>query len=588
MPVLRRVGRTFVIPVATTFILLSFLSFCLTNTVPAPAVLPGNAQTSVTPGNSRLEGDLSQQRANAVKEAFQHAWDGYSKYCFGEDEINTITSNCSNPRNQWGASAIDGLSTALVMQIQPIVSQVLDLIAKIDFSQTETQVSLFETTIRYLAGMLSAYDLLKGPLAGLVSDTTAVDQLLVQSKSLADALSFAFDTPTGIPHNDLFFTPNKSDNGLSTNGLATTGSLILEWTRLSDLLGDGKYAALTEKAQKFLLNPQPQTAEPFPGLLGTRITISNGRFEDSRGGWGGGDDSFYEYLIKMYVYDPARYSVYRDRWVLAADSSIKYLASHPSSRPELTFLATFNSRSLINSSQHLTCFDGGNFLLGGSVLGRQDYIDFGLALVNGCHNTYNSTATRIGPEAFSWKSSTAISGDGGFSEKAGFRITDAKYDLRPEVLESYYYAFRVTGDQKYRDWAWDAFLAINATCRTDIGFSAISNVNTAGGGVKKGKQESFMFAEVLKYAYLIHSEVRLSNRSFKMKNSSRNKNVLMISVVIQDAVWQVAQNGSNAFVFNTEAHPMKVYLDPEEKNRKVLQFIKAVTEQILVNVTLTE
>lgn len=31
--------------------------------------------------------------------------------------------------------------------------------------------------------------------------------------------------------------------------------------------------------------------------------------------------------------------------------------------------------------------------LGRLVVGRQDYIDFGLALVNGCHSLYNSTLT---------------------------------------------------------------------------------------------------------------------------------------------------------------------------------------------------
>lgn len=65
--------------------------------------------------------------------------------------------------------------------------------------------------------------------------------------------------------------------------------------------------------QTYLLNPQPAFAEPFPGLVGTNIAIENGSFVDAQGGWNGGDDSFYEYLIKMFVYDPTRFSDYRDR-----------------------------------------------------------------------------------------------------------------------------------------------------------------------------------------------------------------------------------------------------------------------------------
>ena len=59
----------------------------------------------------------------------------------------------------------------------------------------------------------------------------------------------------------------------------------------------------------------------------------------------------------------------------------------------------------------------------------------------------------------------------------------------------------------YQDWAWDAFLAINATTRAGQGFSAISNVNAANGGSFLNVQESFLFAEVLKYSYLIHAPV---------------------------------------------------------------------------------
>ena len=115
------------------------------------------------------------------------------------------------------------------------------------------------------------------------------------------------------------------------------------------------------------------------------------------------------------------------------------------SRPDLTFLASYVNTSFVNSSEHLTCFDGGNFLLGGSALGRQDYIDFGLALVNGCYDTYNSTLTGIGPEEFSWNTTGVDSANEEFYNANGFYITNPLYDLRPEVIESFYYAYRITG-----------------------------------------------------------------------------------------------------------------------------------------------
>jgi len=138
-----------------------------------------------------------------------------------------------------------------------------------------------------------------------------VATLLKQAETLATRLSFAFDTVSGIPANNLFFNNNTSAD--ITNGLATVGTLVLEWTRLSDLTGNSTYANLAQKGESYLLNPTPASGEPFPGLLGSKVSLQTGQFMDSSGGWGGGTDSFYEYLIKMYVYDPTRFGNYRDR-----------------------------------------------------------------------------------------------------------------------------------------------------------------------------------------------------------------------------------------------------------------------------------
>jgi len=207
------------------------------------------------------------------------------------------------------------------MQIPEIVNQIVDYVPDIDWSVSANNeaVSLFETTIRYVAGLLSGYDLLNGPLSGLVDDVSwlpshaekhhktddmlskqksKVDPLLQQAANLANNLSYAFDTPSGIPSNNLFFA-DRSTDGSTTNGLATAGTLVMEWTRLSDLTGNKTYAALTQKAESYLLSPQPASSEPWPGLVGTNIDINTGKFVDASGGWNGGDDSFYEYLIKV-------------------------------------------------------------------------------------------------------------------------------------------------------------------------------------------------------------------------------------------------------------------------------------------------
>jgi len=190
----------------------------------------------------------------------------------------------------------------------------------------------------------------------------------------------------------------------------------------------------------------------------------------------------------------------------------------------------------------VACFDGGNFILGGLTLNKPEYVDFGLTLTAGCRDTYTQPVTGIGPEAFRWqddKLSKDAPNNGAppaaqkdFYTKAGFWFESSAYILRPEVIESYYYAYRATGDSKYQDWAWEAFQHINKTCRVGNGFSGINDVNKADGGGWVDFQESFWFAEVLKYSYLIQAD--------------------------PDTDWQVKADHTNKFVYNTECHPVMI------------------------------
>ena len=240
-----------------------------------------------------------------------------------------------------------------------IVDQILTFIPTVNFTTTANandQISVFETTIRYVGGLLSGHDLLTGPFQNLVTDKSKVDALLTQARTLVDGLKIAFDTPSGVPDGYIIFNPDHHKVGNSQTNLAEAGTLVLEWTRLSDLTNDKQYANFTQNAEKYLLHPQPATSEPFPGLVGSNINLQDGTFADASGGWNGGDDSFYEYLIKMYVYDPRSFGEYKDRWIKAADSSMKYLASHPSSRKDLTYLSAFNGKQTSPSSGHRKLF----------------------------------------------------------------------------------------------------------------------------------------------------------------------------------------------------------------------------------------
>jgi mannosyl-oligosaccharide alpha-1,2-mannosidase len=152
----------------------------------------------------------------------------------------------------------------------------------------------------------------------------------------------------------------------------------LEWAKLSELVKNSTYRDLTQDAQNHLMNPVPKRSERFAGLVPIEVDVISGSFVKGLITWGGAADSFYEYLLKMYVYDPESYGNYKDRWAQAADSTIKYLASSPKTKPEIAFIGRYEDTGFLPQSGHMECFAGGNFILGGTVLGEHKYSDFGL------------------------------------------------------------------------------------------------------------------------------------------------------------------------------------------------------------------
>ncbi len=85
-----------------------------------------------------------------------------------------------------------------------------------------------------------------------------------------------------------------------------------------------------------------------------------------------------------------------------------------------------------------------------------------------------------------------------FYQKHGYYITAAYYIQRPEVLESNFYAWRVTGDQTYLQRARSAIDSFNRYLSTSTGFTGIYDVHNPM-TPNVDDTESFWFAEVLKY-----------------------------------------------------------------------------------------
>lgn len=88
---------------------------------------------------------------------------------------------------------LDSLDTMVIMKLDHYVSEGLQWIkSNLRFDQ-DASISVFETTIRALGGLISAYDLTGEPV------------LLEKAKDLANRLLPAFNTPSGVPHTTVNF-----------------------------------------------------------------------------------------------------------------------------------------------------------------------------------------------------------------------------------------------------------------------------------------------------------------------------------------------------------------------------------------------
>lgn len=78
-----------------------------------------------------------------------------------------------------------------------------------------------------------------------------------------------------------------------------------------------------------------------------------------------------------------------------------------------------------------------------------DWLSIGINITNTCHDSYAYTESKLGPESFHFSDTV---------EAVAIQPQEKIYLLRPETFESYFYLWRITKDQKYRDWAYEAVL----------------------------------------------------------------------------------------------------------------------------------
>lgn len=72
-------------------------------------------------------------RAGQVKESFEHAWNGYEKYAFGQDELLPTSNSSIFNLNGWGVTVADSLSTMQLMGLDDIYDRAMVHVRKMHF-----------------------------------------------------------------------------------------------------------------------------------------------------------------------------------------------------------------------------------------------------------------------------------------------------------------------------------------------------------------------------------------------------------------------------------------------------------------------
>lgn len=142
------------------------------------------------PDESATEKIDRERKLEKIRKTFLVSWSGYKKNAWMHDELSPVSGNYRDPFCGWAATLVDSLDTLWMMGLKREFDEAVQAVANIDFTTSiRNDIPVFETVIRYLGGLIAAYD-----LGGSKYRT-----LLVKAVELADVLMGSFDTPNRMP-----------------------------------------------------------------------------------------------------------------------------------------------------------------------------------------------------------------------------------------------------------------------------------------------------------------------------------------------------------------------------------------------------
>ncbi|XP_060736925.1 ER degradation-enhancing alpha-mannosidase-like protein 3 isoform X2 [Tachysurus vachellii] len=430
--------------------------------------------------------DEKHKLRNQVLEMFDHAYQNYMDHAYPADELMPLTcrgrvrglepsrGDVDDALGRFSLTLIDTLDTLALLNKSKEFEEAVKRVVKDVRLDNDIVVSVFETNIRVLGGLLGGHS-----MAVMLKDRGQrmqwyQDELLHMAKDLGLRLLPAFNTSSGLPYPRVNLRhgvqgPETRTGTETETCTACAGTIILEFAALSRFTGDPTFEAHARRALDFLWEKRQRNSN----LVGTTINIHSGEWVRRDSGVGAGIDSYYEYLLKAYVLLGDEQLL--QRFNIHYASIMKYISQPPLLLDVHIHKPLLPARTWMDS---LLAFFPGLQVLKGDIRPAIETHEM-LYQVTKKHNFL--------PEAFT----------------TDFRVHWAQHPLRPEFAESTYFLYKATRDPYYLEVGRTVLDNLNRFARVPCGFAAMKDVRT---GSHEDRMDSFFLAEMFKYLFLLFAE----------------------------------------------------------------------------------
>lgn len=407
--------------------------------------------------------------AHDVRNETRLAWQSYVDKAFGRDQIKPVSGGAEDffvPGHSVGLSLVEALDTLWLMELDTELEQGLAWVRKDLHFDIDAPFQVFETNIRMLGGLLSAYH------------CVGEQRLLDLAADLGERLLPAFTkSPSGVPYR----YANLATGAVSKpeTNLAETGTYITEFGALSQWTGDPRFYDAAKKALQVTFEKRSEL-----DLLPYAVHAETGEWLNTTATVGPPADSYYEYLW--------------DGWKLFGDADLKSwydtliagIMAHQAETVDghLWFaqVDAFTGEVASREQSELASFYSGLLAESGDVENGRAY-----------HDSWNVVHDRYGvlPEGIDYTTLAA---------------TSKGNQLRPEFADGAFNLWLATGDELYRQRCATHYENMKRTSKVTYGYTILTDVTTdpmAQGDSCPG----YWWSEQLKYYWLIFAGAKRFN-----------------------------------------------------------------------------